>query len=177
MIGLKLLNVIEGNIRWLKSTFIRRFFGPHFLAFGLNTERYGISLCIQSECGKSQTRKTPNADTFHAVIKETIKLLPCGISNLAISKCGCKIFLYLRRSNDLFLKNFCLKFLDFINKPSPRLTRLRISVLRLSAQKYFLEYQVKPCVRYSLHSYPENLMIQEIKIYIISANKIINRRY
>ena len=23
--------------------------GPHFLAFGLNTERYGISLCIQSE--------------------------------------------------------------------------------------------------------------------------------
>ena len=27
-------------------------------AFGLNTERYGISLRIQSECGKIRTRKT-----------------------------------------------------------------------------------------------------------------------
>ena len=27
-------------------------FFPHFLAFGLDTERYEVSLCIQSECGK-----------------------------------------------------------------------------------------------------------------------------
>ena len=30
--------------------------------------RYGVSLHIQSECGKMQTRITPNTDTFHAVI-------------------------------------------------------------------------------------------------------------
>ena len=28
---------------------------------------YGVSPRIQSECGKIQTRKTPNMDTFHAV--------------------------------------------------------------------------------------------------------------
>ena len=33
------------------------FSGPYFPAFGLNTERYEISLRIQSECGKIQTRK------------------------------------------------------------------------------------------------------------------------
>ena len=38
-----------------------------FPTFGLNTERYGVSLCIQSECGKIRTGKTPNTDTFHTV--------------------------------------------------------------------------------------------------------------
>ena len=33
------------------------FSGPYFPAFGLNTERYGVSLRIQSECGKIRTRK------------------------------------------------------------------------------------------------------------------------
>ena len=33
------------------------FSGPHFPAFGLNTERYSVSLHIQSECGKIRTRK------------------------------------------------------------------------------------------------------------------------
>ena len=33
------------------------YFGPHFLAFGLNRERYSVSLLIQPECGKMQTRK------------------------------------------------------------------------------------------------------------------------
>ena len=30
--------------------------GPYFPAFGLNTERYFVSLRIQSECGKIRTR-------------------------------------------------------------------------------------------------------------------------
>ena len=51
----------------VKSVLIRSYFGPHFPAFGLNTERYSVSLRIQSECGKMQTRITPNTDTFHAV--------------------------------------------------------------------------------------------------------------
>ena len=33
------------------------FSGPYFPAFGLNTERYFVSLHIQSECGKIQSRK------------------------------------------------------------------------------------------------------------------------
>ena len=35
--------------------------------FRLNTERYGVSLRIQFECGKIRTKVTPNSDTFHAV--------------------------------------------------------------------------------------------------------------
>ena len=33
------------------------FSGPYFPAFGLNTERYSVSLRIQSECGKMRTEK------------------------------------------------------------------------------------------------------------------------
>ena len=51
----------------MKSVCICRFSGSYFPAFGLNTERCGVSPLIQSECGKIRTRKTPNTDTFHAV--------------------------------------------------------------------------------------------------------------
>ena len=47
-----------------KSVRIWSYFGPYFPAFGLNAERYGVSLRIQSECGKMRTRITPNRDTF-----------------------------------------------------------------------------------------------------------------
>ena len=36
----------------VKSVRIRNFSGPQFPAFRLNTERYGLSFEIQSECGK-----------------------------------------------------------------------------------------------------------------------------
>ena len=35
----------------------RVFSGPYFPAFGLNTERYELSLRIRSKCGKIRTRK------------------------------------------------------------------------------------------------------------------------
>ena len=41
--------------------------GPYFPAFGLNTERYEVSLCIQSECGKIRTRNNSVFRHFHAV--------------------------------------------------------------------------------------------------------------
>ena len=44
------------NTGWKVSKY-GDFFGPYFLAFGLNTERYEVSLRIQSECGKIRTRK------------------------------------------------------------------------------------------------------------------------
>ena len=60
------------QITWIlqcvKSVRIWSFSGPYFPSFGLNTEKYFASLCIQSEYEKIRTRKTPNTDTFHAVI-------------------------------------------------------------------------------------------------------------
>ena len=55
-------------IHCVKSVLIGSFSGPYFPAFGLNTERYRISLRIQCKSGKIWTGKTPNTDTFHAVI-------------------------------------------------------------------------------------------------------------
>ena len=49
-----------------KSVRIPSFCGPYFSAFGVNTETYGVSLHIQSECGKIWTRKTPNTESFNA---------------------------------------------------------------------------------------------------------------
>ena len=51
----------------VKSVRIRSFCIPYFSAFRLNTERYGVSLRIQSKYGKMPIRKAPNTDTFHAV--------------------------------------------------------------------------------------------------------------
>ena len=47
----------------MKSFHIRSYSGPYFPAFGINTERYGVFLSIQSECGKMWTGITPNTDT------------------------------------------------------------------------------------------------------------------
>ena len=58
----------------VKSVHIRSYSGPYFRASGLNTERYGVSLHIQSECGKIRTRISPNTGTFYA--KEPIKKTP-----------------------------------------------------------------------------------------------------
>ena len=53
----------------VKSVRIQSYSGSHFPAFGLNTtERYSVSLRIQSECGKMRTRITPTTDAFHDVI-------------------------------------------------------------------------------------------------------------
>ena len=66
------------NKHCLKSVRIRSYSGPYFSAFGVNMERYGAFLHIQSECGKIRTRITPNTDTFHLVedIKKTTLLTP-----------------------------------------------------------------------------------------------------
>ena len=48
----------------VKSVSVRSYSGPHFSAFGLNTEKYGLSLHIQSECGKMRTRIALNTELF-----------------------------------------------------------------------------------------------------------------
>ena len=55
------------NVHCVKSVPFRSYSGPYF-PLGLNTERYGVSVCIQSECGKIWARITPNTDTFYAVV-------------------------------------------------------------------------------------------------------------
>ena len=51
----------------VKSVLIRGYSGLHFPAFGLNTERYGVSFRIQSECRKIRTISAPNTNFFNAV--------------------------------------------------------------------------------------------------------------
>ena len=49
----------------VKRVRIRSYSGPHFSAFGLNTERHRVR--IQSKCREMWTKITPNTDAFHAV--------------------------------------------------------------------------------------------------------------
>ena len=56
-----------GTLHCVKCVLIRSYSCLYFPAFGLNMDRYSVSLRIQSECGKIRTRITPNTDTFHAV--------------------------------------------------------------------------------------------------------------
>ena len=54
----------------VKSVRIWSFSGPHFPAFGLNTDIYFLNLCIQSKFGKMLTRKHPIflcSNIFYAV--------------------------------------------------------------------------------------------------------------
>ena len=60
------------GLHCMRSVCTRSFSGTYFPAFGLNTERYGVSLCIQSKCGKIWIRKTLNTDVFYAVLSTGI---------------------------------------------------------------------------------------------------------
>ena len=66
------IKIVRGNMNCVKNVRIRSFSGPYFPSFGLNTERYRVSLRIQSKCGKMQTRKTPNRGTFCAVMANIV---------------------------------------------------------------------------------------------------------
>ena len=56
----------------MKSVRIWSYSGQYFPAFGQNTERYSVSLRIQSECGKIWTIITPNTDTFYAMLSTLV---------------------------------------------------------------------------------------------------------
>ena len=61
-----LINVVVITSSLHKNLRIRSYSSPYFPEFGLNTERYSVSLRIQSECGKMWTRIT--LATFYAVV-------------------------------------------------------------------------------------------------------------
>ena len=65
----------------VKRVHIQSYFGRHFHAFGLSTERYGVSLHIQSEYRKMRTRITLNTDTSRSEICECFQNdLPGGVA-------------------------------------------------------------------------------------------------
>ena len=59
--------ILFKNRDCVKSVHIWSYSSPYFPAFGLNTERHGVSLRFQWKCGKIWARITPNTDTFHTV--------------------------------------------------------------------------------------------------------------
>ena len=52
------------GLHCVKSVPIQSYSGPHFLAFGLNTERYGVSLHIRSECGENADKNNSEYGHF-----------------------------------------------------------------------------------------------------------------
>ena len=73
----------------MKSVCIRSYSCLYFPAFGLNTERYFVCICIQSEFGKMRTRITPNTNTFynHQRLSMNVSWYPLnGLTNNKISK-------------------------------------------------------------------------------------------
>ena len=72
-----------------KKCRIRSYSGTHFPAFDLNTERYSMSLHIQSEFEKMRTRIIVNTDTFHAVLvgKMMLRLCFINISSYVTGQC------------------------------------------------------------------------------------------
>ena len=53
----------------VESARIRGYSGSYFRAFWMNTERYSVSLPIQSEFGKIRTRIAPKTDTFYTALQ------------------------------------------------------------------------------------------------------------
>ena len=52
---------------YVKRVYIWIYSGLYFPAFELSIERYSVCLRIQLECGKIQTRISPNMNTCHAL--------------------------------------------------------------------------------------------------------------
>ena len=103
---------LKTHTAW-KATKDAVFSGPYFPEFRLNTERYGVSLRIQSECGIIQTRKNfvfghfSRSVSGRKLIKDYIMTKKCGfilvfpvfLSTLSTSFCS-----------------FTLRFTFFISK-------------------------------------------------------------
>ena len=66
-------------VHCVKNVHIWSFPGPYFPAFGLNTVRYSV---FNPNAGKIRIRKTPNMDTFHAVIITRMIWTWCIASNI-----------------------------------------------------------------------------------------------
>ena len=78
------------------------FSGPYFPAFGLNTERYEVSLRIQSECGKIRSRKNSIFGHFSGSANSEIYLVAAALLFFVAALLICRCF-----------KFFCRHFMFF----------------------------------------------------------------
>ena len=78
------------SLHCVKSVRIQNFTGQYFPTFRLNMETYSVSLRIQSEIGKIRTKKTPNTNTFHAVVVSELT-----IATFKITTNFCFFFTYV----------------------------------------------------------------------------------
>ena len=62
------------SLHCVENVRIRSYSGPYFPAFGLNTERYGVSLRIQSKCVKTQTSSAAFYHIIEIAVEYPIKL-------------------------------------------------------------------------------------------------------
>ena len=96
------------------------FSGPYFPAFGLNTEFYSVNLRIQPKCGKIQTRKIPNTDTFCNVFSNILPILyqnKTGMpGNLGSSQFHFKKQQAISTIHKLCKYNVCWNYLKFSMK-------------------------------------------------------------
>ena len=70
----------------VKSVSIRSYSCSFCPTFELNTERYGVSLRIQSECGKMRTRIILSTGSFHAVLNMIIVMvMKIVVTRMAVS--------------------------------------------------------------------------------------------
>ena len=104
--------LLNQHYHCVKSVRIRNFSGPYFPAFGLNTERYSVSLQIQFKCEKEKTRKTPNTDTSHAVYFWKINhlVLEEKVDHFPYSFFVSFMFILCSKPQETFLKSFSSKF-------------------------------------------------------------------
>ena len=68
------MNITTAFFHWVRVSKYGVFSGPYFPVFGLNTERHGVSLRIQSECAKIQTRKNSVLGHFSGNVQVGISL-------------------------------------------------------------------------------------------------------
>ena len=87
---------------------------PYFPAFWLNTERYEVSLRIQSKCGKIRTRKN---SVFGHISRSWLQTGNCCFyTNFAVFKieaCGIFFRRYLHKNEALHIPTFYIKMNHF----------------------------------------------------------------
>ena len=76
----------------VKGVQIRSFSSPYFPAFGLNTERYGISLRIQSKCGKKGTRKNSVFGHFSRSVNKSFAMF--NLQTIRYNDWSCTTYWY-----------------------------------------------------------------------------------
>ena len=99
-----------------------------FPAFGLKTERYEVSLRIQSECRKIRPEKTPYLDTFHTVMGRVVDVMLDLYNNFPQISSDFPVNIFLFKVNNRNTRNRCEICSKLIIKTPERRQRRRSCV-------------------------------------------------